>query len=64
METPLRGHPDKRPALLGRPLDNVNININALISIPDQRPPLLKGQVSDAKDCPQKRGSAVIHIIY
>ena len=28
---------------LERPLDNVYLNINVLISTPDERPPLLKG---------------------
>ena len=45
----LRGHPDERPPPLERPLDNVNLNINALISTPNERPPLLKGHFSDAK---------------
>ena len=45
----LRGHPDERPPPLERPLDNVNLNINALISNPNERPPLLKGHFSDAK---------------
>ena len=39
-----RGHPP-----LKRPLDNVNLNINVLISTPDERPPLLKCQFSGAK---------------
>ena len=34
---------------LERPLDNVNLNINVLISTPDERPPLLKVHFSDAK---------------
>ena len=49
MEPPLRGHPDERPPSLERPLNNVNLNINVLISTPDERPPLLKGHFSDAK---------------
>ena len=32
VEPLLRGSPDKRPPLLERPLDYVNLNINALIS--------------------------------
>ena len=30
----LRGHPDETPTSLKRPYDNVNLNINTLISIP------------------------------
>ena len=45
----LRGHPDERLPPLERPLDNVNLNINILISTPDESPPLLKGHFSDAK---------------
>ena len=45
----LRGHSDKRPPPLERPLDNVNLNIKVLISSSDERPPLLKGHFSDAK---------------
>ena len=44
----LRGHPE-RPTPLERPLENVNININVLISTPDERPTLLKGHFSGAK---------------
>ena len=49
VEPPLRGHPDERSTPLERPLDNVNLNINVLISSPDERPPLLKGYISGAK---------------
>ena len=49
VEPLLRGHPDKRPAPLDMPLDNVNLNINELISTPDERPPLLKDHFSGAK---------------
>ena len=49
MEHLLRGHPDERPAPLERPLDNVNLNRNVLIFTPDERSPLLKGHISDAK---------------
>ena len=52
----LRGHPDERPPPLERPLDNVNLNINALISTPDERPPLLKGHFSDAKGVASQEG--------
>ena len=43
VEPLLRGHPDERPTSLERSLGNVNLNINVLISTPDERPPLLKG---------------------
>ena len=33
----LRGHTDKRPPPLERPLDKVNLNINVLISTPDEK---------------------------
>ena len=49
VEPLLRGQPDKRPAPLDRPLDNVNLNINELISTPDEWSPLLKGHFSGAK---------------
>ena len=49
MQPLLRGHPDKRPTPVERPLDIVNLNINVLISTPDERPPQLKGHFSDAK---------------
>ena len=56
MEPLLRGHPDERPLSLERPLDNVNLNINVLISIPDERPSLLKGRFSDAKGVASQEG--------
>ena len=43
------GTPFLRPPPLERPLDNVYLNMNVLISTPDERPPLLKGHFSDAK---------------
>ena len=51
VEPLLRGHPYERPPPLERPLNNVNcyLNINVLISAPNQRSPLLKGQFSVAK---------------
>ena len=49
VEPLLRGHPDERPPPLERPLDDVNLNINVLISTSDERSPLLKGHFSDAK---------------
>ena len=52
------GTPFERP--LERPFDNVNLNINVLISTPYQRPALLKGHFSEAKGWPHKRGSTVL----
>ena len=62
MEPLLRGHPDKRTSPLERPLDNVNLNINVLISTPDERPPFLKGHFSDAKGVASQEGFHCIHI--
>ena len=56
VEPLLRGHPDKRPPPLERLLDNVNLNINVLISTPDERPPLLKGHFSSAKEVASQEG--------
>ena len=56
VEPLLRGHPDERPPPLERPLDNVNLNFNVLISTPDERPPLLKGHFSDAKGVASQEG--------
>ena len=67
MEPLLRGHPDERPPPLERPIENVNLNINVLISTPDERPPLLKGHFSDAKGVASQEGFHCIHhthIIY
>ena len=52
----LRGHPDERPPPLERPLDNVNLKINVLISTPDETPPLLKGHFSDEKGVTSQEG--------
>ena len=52
----LRGHPDERPTPLERPFDNVNLNINLLISTPFERPPLLKGHFSGAKGMASQEG--------
>ena len=62
VEPLLRGHPDERPAPLERTLDNVNLNINVLISTPDERPPLLKGHFSDAKVVASQEGFHCITI--
>ena len=62
MEPLLRGHPDERPPPLERPLANVNLNINELISTPDERPPLLKGHFSDAKGVASQEGFHCIGI--
>ena len=56
VEPLLRGHPDERPPPLERPLDDVNLNINVLISTPDKRPPLFKGHFSDAKRVASQEG--------
>ena len=59
MEPLLNGFPDKRPPPLERILDNVNQNINALISTLDGRQPLLRGNFLMKKGWPRKRGSTV-----
>ena len=56
VEPLLRGHPEERPPPLERPLDNVNLNINVLISTPDERPPLLKGHFSGVKGVASQEG--------
>ena len=56
VEPLLRDHPFERPPPLERPLDNVNLNINVLISTPDERPPLLKGLFTDAKAVASQEG--------
>ena len=56
VEPLLRGHPDERPTSLERPLDSINLNINVLISTPDERPPLLKGHFPDAKGMASQEG--------
>ena len=65
VEPLLRGHHDERPPPLVRPLANVNLNINVLISTPDERPPLLKGHFSDAKGVALQEGfhCSIISII-
>ena len=56
VEPLFRGHPDERPPSLERPLDNVNLNINLLISTPVERLPLLKGHFSGTKRGSLTRG--------
>ena len=56
VESLLRGHPDKRPTPLERPLDTINLNRNVLIFTPDERPPLLKGHFSGAKGVASQKG--------
>ena len=62
MESLLKGHPDERPPPLERPLDNVNLNINVLITTPDVRPCLLKGHFSHAKRVASQEGFHCIYI--
>ena len=64
MEPLLRGHPDERPPPLERLLDNVNLNINVLISTSDERPPLLKGQFSGTKGVASQEGLHCITIFH
>ena len=64
VEPLLRGHPDERPPPLERPLDNVNLNINVLISTHDERPPLLKGHFSGAKGVASQKGFHCIFIMF
>ena len=56
LEPLLRGHPDERPTPLVRPLENVNLNINVLISTPEERSPLLKGHIPGAKGVASQEG--------
>ena len=56
MEPLLRGHPNDMPLPLVRSIDNVNLNIDVLISTPYERPPLLKGHFSDAKGVASQEG--------
>ena len=61
VESLSRGHPDKRPLPMERPLNNINLNISVLISTPDERPPLSKGHFSSAKRTASQEG---FHCIY
>ena len=63
MKPLLRVHPEERPTPLERPLDTVNLNINVLISTPDERPLLLKGHFSGAKRVTSQEGFHCIQII-
>ena len=56
VEPLLWGQHDERPPPLERPLNNANLNINVLISTPDERLPLLKGHFSDAKGVTSQEG--------
>ena len=56
VEPLLRGHHDKRSTPLETPLDNVNLNINVMISTPDKRQPLLRGHISGAKGVDSQKG--------
>ena len=49
------GTPFERPPL-ERPFDNINLNINVLITTPYERPPLLKGHFSGAKEVASQAG--------
>ena len=62
VEPLLRGHSDKRPSPLERPLDNMNLNINVLIFTPNERPPLLKVHFSAAKGMASQEGFHCISI--
>ena len=56
VEPLLRGHPfESPPPPSGKTICNVNLNINGLISTPDERPPLLKGHFL-CKRCGLTRG--------
>ena len=56
VEPLLRGHPEEGPPPLERPVNNVNLNTNVSISTPNERPPLLKGQLSGAKGVASQEG--------
>ena len=56
MEPLLKDHPNERPTPLEMPLDTVNLNMNVLISTPDERSPFLKGNISGAKGLASQEG--------
>ena len=60
MKPLLRVHPDKRLTPLEKPLVNVNLNKNVVISNPDERPPLLKGHISGAKGLASQKDSTIV----
>ena len=60
VEPRLKGHLDARPTPLERTFDNVNQNINVLISTPVERPSLLKGNFLMQMGWPHKLGSVVL----
>ena len=60
-ETKYSGTPFERPPPLEKPLDSVNLNV--LISTPDERPPLLKGHFSRAKGVASKEGFHCLSIL-
>ena len=56
VEPLLRGHPDEKSSSLERSLDNVNLKMNVFLSIPDERPPLLKGHFSYVEGLASREG--------
>ena len=52
----LSGRPDEMPTPLERPLGNVNLNKNVLISFPDERAHLWKGHLFVAKGTASQDG--------
>ena len=62
MEPILRDHPDERSLPLERPLDNVNLNINVLISTPGESPALLKGHITAIKRGGLTRGVSLEYL--
>ena len=63
VEPLLRGHPDERPTTLERPLDNVNLNKNVLISTVMRSNPFLKATFLVQMGWPHKTGSNVVQIL-
>ena len=60
VEPLLRGHPDERQYSLKRQHDIVNLNHIELITTPDERPPILRGHISDSNEVAPKGGSHYI----